>query len=554
MGRPSRPSRCLGPIILRASSMSFQRRSIRRVSIAPGEIVLARMPCAAWSAASTFASWIKAPLVAQYAGLPGEATRPSCEAMRITLPPPRVIIAGIAAFAIRKAPVRLIQITRSQAASSISSTVAALSLSAAPYIRTSRPPKRCTVSATAPRQLAPSVTSRCTGSAWPPPASTSAAVVFTPGSSTSAHATLAPAAAKASAVARPIPFAAPTTMATFFSSVNPESIITSSMRARALPPALGPAPQCTIARTYPAGRSNAMLPTHGRYDYSNITKRPDYAWPGGRRLAVYVALNIEAFSFGAGKGAAIAPPDQAQRHSVFSWRDYGNRVGIWRLFELLDDLGIPAEAQMNTAIYEMAPDIPERLRARGDEILGHGVTNSDEQGHLGEDQERALIESVTATIARHEGAPPVGWMSPWLSNSAVTMDLLQEAGYRYAMDWTMDDQPIWIRTRKGRILAMPYPIEVNDTRGIVWYHYTADEFADLIVDQFDEMLEQSARQPLVCPISLHPFVTGRPYRIRRLRHALQHILGRPDRVWLTRPRDICAHVEALPAGVVPGSR
>ena len=83
-----------------------------------------------------------------------------------------------------------------------------------------------------------------------------------------------------------------------------------------------------------------------------------------------------------------------------------------------------------------------------------------------------MIEQATATIARHEGARPVGWMSPWLSNSAVTMDLLQEAGYRYVMDWTMDDQPVWLRTRKGRILAVPYPIEVNDTRGIVWYHYT----------------------------------------------------------------------------------
>jgi len=173
-----------------------------------------------------------------------------------------------------------------------------------------------------------------------------------------------------------------------------------------------------------------MLPTHGRYEYSNITKRTDYAWPGGRRLAVYVALNIEAFGFGVGKGAAIAPPDQAQSHSVYSWRDYGNRVGVWRLFEMLDELGIPAQAQMNTAVYEMAPDIPERLRARGDEILGHGVTNSDEQGHLDENQERALIENVTATIAQHEGAKPVGWMSPWLSNSTVTMDLLQEAGSR----------------------------------------------------------------------------------------------------------------------------
>ena len=142
-----------------------------------------------------------------------------------------------------------------------------------------------------------------------------------------------------------------------------------------------------------------MLPTHDRYDYSSITTRPDYAWPGGRRLAVYVALNIEAFGFGVGKGAAIAPPDQAQSHSVYSWRDYGNRVGIWRLFELLDELGMPAEAQMNTAVYEAAPDIPARLRARGDEILGHGVTNSEEQGHLGEE----LVENTLAFVCGQSG-------------------------------------------------------------------------------------------------------------------------------------------------------
>src|SRR5438094_526343 len=176
----------------------------------------------------------------------------------------------------------------------------------------------------------------------------------------------------------------------------------------------------------PARPANARLQTHGRYEYSNITARPDYSWPDGRRLAVYVALNIEAFRFGKGKGAAIAPPDQAQSHSVFSWRDYGNRVGIWRLFELLDELGMPAEAQMNTAIYEAAPDIPERLRTRGDEILGHGVTNSDEQGHLSEDQERALIAGVTATITKHEGAALVAWMSHRLANSTHTMALLQE--------------------------------------------------------------------------------------------------------------------------------
>ncbi|ETX00346.1 MAG: polysaccharide deacetylase [Candidatus Entotheonella factor] len=295
-----------------------------------------------------------------------------------------------------------------------------------------------------------------------------------------------------------------------------------------------------------------MLRTHGRYDYSNITKRPDYTWPGGKRLAVYVAVNIEQFSYGEGKGAAIAPPDQAG-HSIFSWRDYGNRVGIWRLFELFDELDIPIEAQINTEVYEHCPDIAERLRERGDEILGHGITNSEEQGHLDEAAEADFIRRVTDIIEQREGQRPMGWMSPWLSNSNVTMDLLQEAGYRYFMDWTSDDQPIWMKTRSGRILSIPYPIECNDTRGIVWYRYTSSEFVDMLIDNFDEMLEQSERQPLVCPISLHPFVVGRPYRIRQLRRAFEHILQYRDRIWLTRPGEICAHIESLTPGVVPGS-
>lgn len=296
-----------------------------------------------------------------------------------------------------------------------------------------------------------------------------------------------------------------------------------------------------------------MLRTHGRYTYSNITKRPDYSWPDGKRLAVYVAVNIEQFSYGEGKGAAIAPPDQAESHSIFSWRDYGNRVGVWRLFDLFDELSIPIEAQMNTAIYEHCPDIVERLRSRGDEILGHGMSNSFEQGHLDEAEEAALIRMVTETITKHEGEPPVGWMSPWLSNSELSMDLLQEAGYRYVMDWTSDDQPIWLKTRQGRLLSMPYPIECNDNRGLVWYGYSSSEFADMLVDNFDEMLAQSVGQPLVCPISLHPFVIGRPYRIRQLRRALQHILRHRDDIWLTRPRDIYTHIASLPPGIVPGN-
>ena len=295
-----------------------------------------------------------------------------------------------------------------------------------------------------------------------------------------------------------------------------------------------------------------MLEQHSRYPYRNIEDRPTYEWPNGTRLAVYISTNIEAFRFGKGKGAAIAPPDQAHSHSIYSFRDYGNRVGFWRLMDLFDSLDLPVAHQLNTAVYDMHPDILERIRARGDEILGHGLTNSDVQEDLTESEERELIAQCTDRIRTEEGEAPTGWMSPWLSNSPVTLDLLQEAGYRYSMDWTADDQPIWATTRSGRILLMPYPIENNDNRSLVWYRYTSAEFAEMLVDTFEEMLVQSKNQPLVMPISLHPFLVGRPYRLRQLRAALQHIASHRDDIWFTRPGDICRHIESLPKGTVVG--
>lgn len=296
-----------------------------------------------------------------------------------------------------------------------------------------------------------------------------------------------------------------------------------------------------------------MLPEHGRYDYSALAHREDYAWPDGKRLAAYIALNVEVFSYGQGKGSAIAPPEQSQAHSVYAWRDFGNRVGVWRLLELFDDLGLPIEAQLNAEVYQHCPEIPDALRARGHEILGHGLTNSEDQGVLREELERDLIARTTETIARHEGKPPMGWMSPWLSNSVHTLDLLKEAGYRYVMDWGMaDNQPFWMRTRTGPLLAMPYPLELNDNRAIVWLRATAADFADMMIAEFDEMLEESRRRPLVYCVSLHPFIVGHPFRLRELRRALDHIVGHRDDIWLTRPGDICRHIEGLPAETVPG--
>ena len=320
--------------------------------------------------------------------------------------------------------------------------------------------------------------------------------------------------------------------------------------------ATGVSPARVFIRIYlaPSGIYHvSMLPTHNRYGYTPIHKRPVFDWPDGKRLAFYICTNIEYFALGKGDGALDnANLTAKQTHRNFSWRDYGLRVGIWRMFDMLDDLGLPAAHNVNSLIYDFRPDIADRIRQRGDEVVGHGRTNSEHQDGLWELDEARLINDATDVIARHEGTAPGGWMGPGLSESAVTPDLLQEAGYRFLMDWPCDDQPFWMKTRKGRILSLPYSIEINDGPVIARRQHSAREFADMIVDQFDEMVRQCEHQPLVFSLALHPFITGQPFRLGPLRRALEHCLNHPlsDRVWWTRPRDIADHCYRMSPGML----
>jgi peptidoglycan/xylan/chitin deacetylase (PgdA/CDA1 family) len=275
------------------------------------------------------------------------------------------------------------------------------------------------------------------------------------------------------------------------------------------------------------------LRSHGRYAYSAITQRPDYAWPGGKRLAVYVALNLEHYAFGEGLREELVPGGAEPDVLNYSWRDYGNRVGAWRLLELFDELRLPVTLLLNSEIYGSCPELVAAFRARGDEVASHGRSNSERQDTLGETGERALIEEVTQVISRHEGKRPAGWLGPWIAESLHTPDLLEEAGYGYVLDWCADDQPIWLATRRGRILAVPYPQELNDSSTIIGRRASAPEFADMIMAQFDEMLGQSRRQPLVMGLALHPYITGQPFRLHELRRALTPVAGARDTVWLT---------------------
>ncbi|MGE0724271.1 MAG: polysaccharide deacetylase family protein [Alphaproteobacteria bacterium] len=292
------------------------------------------------------------------------------------------------------------------------------------------------------------------------------------------------------------------------------------------------------------------LPSHGRYGYSALPQRPVYAWPDGRRLAVYLGLNLEHFAFGEGLGAELAPGGPPPDVLNYSWRDYGNRVGAWRMLELFDQLDLPCSVLVNSSLYDHCPELVRAFRDRGDEMVGHGRTNSERQGVLDEAGERALIAETTEAIARHEGKAPQGWLGPWISESRTTPDLLKETGYRYLLDWAMDDQPVWMATRAGPILSVPYPQELNDIPAIVARKMNADAFADMIVDQFDEMRAQSADAPLVMGIALHAYLVGQPHRLRHLRRALSHIAG-AGAAWLTRAGAIAAHVEHLPRGTLP---
>jgi allantoinase len=301
-----------------------------------------------------------------------------------------------------------------------------------------------------------------------------------------------------------------------------------------------------------------MLPTHGRYDYTAWRGRAPYAWPNGARLAVYLGVNLEHFAFGEGLGAELAPgansgvgpqPDVLN----IAWRDYGNRVGAWRLIELLDELNLPATVLLNSAMYDYAPDLVAAHRARGDEMAGHGRTNSERQSVLPEAEEARLIAEATEAIARHEGRAPRGWLSPWIAESRTTPDLLAEAGYAYTMNWCADDAPVWMRTRGGKLLAMPYPQEVNDIPAVVARKDTPDAFARMIVDDFEERLRQTADGlPQVMGIALHPYIIGQPHRMRVLRRALGQIAQARAGVWITTAGAVFDHVAALPAGIVPG--
>jgi len=312
--------------------------------------------------------------------------------------------------------------------------------------------------------------------------------------------------------------------------------------------------QATAPKKASGGAPSPVPQAHGRFDYSPIVDRPPLRWPNGARVALWVIPNIEHFLFDR-PSTSISGATTGLRPDVlnYSWRDYGNRVGAWRCLELFDQLGLPAAAIVNTALAEHAPELVAACVARGDELVGHGHSNAERQGGMAEADERALLLFCRQRLAAAAGGhAPEGWLSPWISESRLTPDLLAETGWRYTLDWCHDDQPLALRTRSGQPLwSVPYPQELNDIPMIVARKLDMKDFAQMIVDNLEEMLEQARSAPLVMGIALHPYIVGQPYRLRHLRRVLERVAAARDRgaLWVTTPGAVCAHAERmLPEG------
>ncbi|KAB2385914.1 polysaccharide deacetylase family protein [Actinomadura montaniterrae] len=272
--------------------------------------------------------------------------------------------------------------------------------------------------------------------------------------------------------------------------------------------------------------------------YSPITDRPPLRWPDGKRVAVYVGLNVEHFlldrpSTSIWPGTADLVPDALN----YGWRDYGPRVGVWRITEILDRHGVRASVLLNSDVVHHNPQIIKAGLERDWAWLAHGQTNSILQAAMDEDQERAMLTRVVDTIAGATGRRPRGWMGPGLTETFNTPALLAELGVTYVLDWTNDDQPYPLNV--PGMLSVPYTVELNDL-GLFARGTSGQEFVQIVKDQHEQLSADSEHGGRVMALALHPFVTGQAFRAKYLDQALAHLAAQPD-TWLTTSDDIADH-------------
>jgi allantoinase len=272
------------------------------------------------------------------------------------------------------------------------------------------------------------------------------------------------------------------------------------------------------------------------YDYWPITDRQPLELPGGAKLAFYIGLNIEHFQYGK-QATSMHPATAANTPDPFNhgWRDYGTRVGVWRMMKLLDECGLRASVLLNTDVGSQYPEIIQAGNDRGWSWVGHGKTNSEFWVGMTPQEEAVALAELTDTFRRVTGQQPKGWLGPALTETAATPNLLAENGFTYLLDWPCDEQPFPLNVPGHRMISVPYTVELNDIPKFLGEGVSGEAFGRMIVDQFDQMREEGTGG--VMSLALHPFIINHPYRHKYLAEALRYIAAQDD-VWLTTSDDI----------------
>ena len=276
-----------------------------------------------------------------------------------------------------------------------------------------------------------------------------------------------------------------------------------------------------------------MLPTE-RITYSPINARDPLKLPGNARMVVWTIVNVEAWDIRQPMPRTVLTPPAGGSPMPdipnWAWHEYGNRVGFWRMLEVLDRLDIRAVLAINGSAIAAYRPIAEAAKARGWEFMGHGYTQTNMQKV---DNEVEDIRKTTAAIAEFTGKAPRGWLGPGLTETWDTPDLLVEHGYDYVADWVLDDQPVLLKTRSRTIVNLPYTQECNDVAMMLIQHHQGVEYFQRASDQFDQLYEDSRDSARVMALVVHPYIMGAPHRLKYFRMILERIRAHGDVLFWT---------------------
>lgn len=283
---------------------------------------------------------------------------------------------------------------------------------------------------------------------------------------------------------------------------------------------------------------------YGPYPYVPINRRPKWKWPNGARLAIWVAPNLEFFPLTRPLAAnpMAKTPEKAPTIRTWGVRDYGNRVGVFRMMDLLSKYGIRATASLNADLCDQHPQIVEDALKLDWEFLAHNRTNAVWLSAIPPDEERDFIRYCIERVTRATGKRPTGWLSSAMDETWNTLDHLVAEKVRYVTDWVNDDQPYRMQAGGGEIVYLPYSYETNDNAQIVSRFASIDDFERMIKRTFDVLYRESEDSARVMAICLHPFISGVPHRIAGLDAAFRYICDHNDVWWATGEEIVSAYL------------